>query len=188
MFVMHESSRRLCCRAAFLLLCLAPTVCVLAWSLFIHTPVHRAWQTAVWRAELSNRLGVTVRIGKVTSPKAGRTLFEGLEFFDPETNALLARVRAVETARHDGGWVMLASHVELPTHQLTQLADVFHSRVLRQPPRAGGSLELVASEVTLSAADVAAETFHDVRVSIDTGDDGSQARIEFRVAGKRCSP
>ena len=180
---MHESHRRLCCRAAFLLLCLAPTVCVLAWSVFLQTPAHRAWQIAAWQTELSHRLGVTVRIGGVSAPQAGRTLFDGLELFDPETDAPLASVRAVEAAHNGRGWVLLASHVELPAYQLSQLAAVFHDRVLRQPPRDGGSWELIAGEVTLSAADVPAETFQDVRVSIESTDDGSQAKIEFRVAG-----
>src|SRR5688572_22789074 len=105
MFAMHESTRRLCCRAAFLLLCVMPTSAVLLSAAIVYTYWYDIWQSRVWQEDLLPQQGVSVRIGRVNAIQHSRIIFEQVECIDPETDVSLSRVRAVEASYDHRGWM-----------------------------------------------------------------------------------
>jgi hypothetical protein len=92
MFNLHETSRIVLCRAAFLALCLAPTCGVAAWCLAVNLP---AFRHAHERA-IGQRLGWDARLDEAAAPRPGLTLYQGLELTDPQTGERLAQAPFVE--------------------------------------------------------------------------------------------
>lgn len=71
---MHESTQRLLCRAAFLLVCVAPTFCTLAWIAYRHSDL----ATAAVEHRLSERIGLRCHIDRYYNPRPDLHVFEGL--------------------------------------------------------------------------------------------------------------
>ncbi len=92
MFWLHETTKIRICRRSFIALCVLPTCAVLAWCSLVHLPVYRR----AHEQALARRFGWHARIAKVSTPRPGMTLYEGLELSDPETAQLLARFPFVE--------------------------------------------------------------------------------------------
>ena len=96
---MHDRTRRLVCRVAFLALGVLPAAGVLAWSGWRGG----AWHQRVCAAELSRTVGLQVSCNAVSYPRPGIVLYQGVELSDPETAAPLARMRFLETGRRQHG-------------------------------------------------------------------------------------
>ncbi|MEX0791836.1 MAG: hypothetical protein WD045_01780 [Pirellulaceae bacterium] len=71
---MHESTQRLLCRAAFLLVCVAPTFCTLAWIAYRHSDM----ATAAVEHRLSERIGLRCHLDRYYNPRPDLHVFEGL--------------------------------------------------------------------------------------------------------------
>ncbi len=180
---MHEKTRRNFCRCGFLLFCVLPTVILLCSA---------AWRAMPGRlreieARLSERLGLTVAIDKVSYPRPGTTLLSGVKLCDPETGAEVARLRLLEAVERDGGYVLIASQPEIDGQRLGRLWRLLERQLLDRPAQrpgdgASGKLRWIAGEVTLRG-EQASWTFTDVRGAIEMGAEGPQAAVEFRVAG-----
>ena len=93
MFRLHESTRRQICTAAFMGLCLLPTLGVCAWAIARRLP----WDRANEEARLSTALGVAVSIESMTHTVPGAVRYKGLKLTDPETGLALLRCDELET-------------------------------------------------------------------------------------------
>jgi len=181
MFSLREKTIIKLCRAAFLLLCVAPTLWVLLWAVSIRLPSFRhAHEQAI-----ANRSGLVAEIGSVTTPLPGMLLYEGLELSDPATGAILARMPFVEVR-----WHGQRVEVQLPYPAMVngQAADVawqlLRDRARRLP--AWADVDFAAENLTLHLAE-GDQTLTALSGRLEAKADVWRMELEFRraVAGSK---
>jgi hypothetical protein len=178
---MHDSTRRLICRFAFLALCLAPSGSLSAWIVYRATPVHAWRENACWARTIYETTGLLAKVESVRQPTQSRTLLENVALSDPDGGGLIARIRVVELAETDHGIVAIASQPEIEAHQLHRLGQLLYQRVLRGPlPEQ--QFQLLSGELTLHA-ESGASTASDVRCLVTSDQQHVEATIEFMLAG-----
>lgn len=178
---MHDSTRRILCRLAFLALCLAPSGSLCAWIAYRATPMH-AWQEqAFWTESIYQTTGLLAEVDRIRHPTQSRTLLEDVTLTDPDGGALVARIRVVEFADTDHGIVAIASQPEIQAHQLRRLGQLLYQRVLRGP-RHTQQFQLLSGELTLHGAS-GASTASDVRCLVAADQGKVEATIDFLLAG-----
>src|SRR4051794_10632228 len=106
MFSLRETTRTRLCRCAFAALCLLPTLVIASWCIAIRTPGYRRSHEQA----LTAALGLDARLTKVSAPRAGTWLYEGLELADPDSGQLLARVPSVEVHLRDEAVEVRVTH------------------------------------------------------------------------------
>jgi len=187
MFPMHDHSRRLLCRAAWLLLGVGPLLAVSYWCL----GRHGANQTAAEAQRLSRQLGVNVVLADLRHVLPGTLRYEGVALVDPESGQTLIRCRSIESRVHA---LPDAQHVSRPTLQLTcsepelsadgctELARLLD--LVMQSRLALGDLNLCLTlgDVTIRAG-TATHQLSDVKATVETVSGGIQAEMKFRLAG-----
>ena len=178
---MHERTRRQVCRAGFLLFAAVPTVATVLWAAAVHSPGYVAAQRGRWQAALERHLGLTITIDAIEYPQPGLTRLQRVQIFDPESGALLATVRSLDTAVIENGRFAYLAHSEIAEGALPRLAAAFSEHVLVQWPQ-GGQLKLVAGEVTLSVPDRDA-TLRDLRCTVEGPVTGPTCRLQFSLPG-----
>ncbi len=92
MFRLYDSTRREICMAAFIGLCLLPTLGVCAWAIARRLP----WDRANEEARLSTELGVAVSVESIAHTVPGVVRYTGLKLTDPETGLALLRCDELE--------------------------------------------------------------------------------------------
>ena len=187
MFRLHDSTRRRVSLTAFLLLCVLPTVIVLAWGIARRLPGHVRSEAE----RLSTHLGVKVTLTGLRHPRPGVVVYEGLDLADPETQQLMLRCQELEAAwkepaeeedRSQPVLVLRASEPVIEEAELNQLWKLLR-RVLTCR---GGWQEIdvraTAGGLTLGSGENSA-TLTDLEGRIDTFSTGVQAEVAFRLAG-----
>ncbi len=182
---MHDRTRRMICRTAFLAICVVPTIGVFAWSSSRVNP----GRTAESAAELSRDVGLKVSLVGVSYPRPGVSLYDGVELADPETAAPLARMRFLEVAESNSATAIVASQPVLDAEQFGRLWQAVAER-LRRGIGAGKPTRLAAREVTLewsgSSPGGDSQTLTDVLAELAAkleGQHETTASLSFRLAG-----
>ncbi|MFM7070168.1 MAG: hypothetical protein ACKO38_00035 [Planctomycetota bacterium] len=178
---MHETSRRFCCRAGFLLGCLLPTLVVVSWIGYQRTSWFREREREAWRAALVRHLGVDVALDAVTHPEPLVTRLENVLLTDPETGRQLASAKRVELGREDGGWVAFLGDAEVPYSQLSRFQEIAQPLLWRRAGYGAPVWQVVIGSLQLTGGP-AAHTLLDVRMFGEVAE-GPQVRIDFRLAG-----
>ena len=181
MFSLHETTKIYLCRAAFVALCIVPTLAVLARSAIVHLPGY----TREHERAIAAELGLHAQLAKASSPRPGTMLYESLELSDPETRQPLARLPWVEV-RTVGSVV----HVKLPFPVMingTRLDAL--GRTARDAARQGRSwrdVRLRAQNLTVHLGD-GDQSFTDLDGHIETTDEHARFKLNFRrsVVGER---
>jgi hypothetical protein len=188
MFPLYEHTRRQICMAAFLGLCVLPTVVVAGWSLARRLP----WHKQAEQQRLSQELGLDVSIESMKHTRPGVVRYTGFRLTDPETGQELFRCSEL-TAR----WtsfpdkhgrtrpvvVLAAIQAESATGAWPRLQDMLRRRLECQSGRPEIDIRLTADPWTLHDGN---ET-QVLRISsADTGiglmENGIQAQLAFRFA------
>jgi len=173
---LHESTRRRLCRTGFWALCIAPTLLVAGWIVSVRSDRFRqAHEQAI-----SVQTGLKANLAKVTCPRPGHTLYEGLELADAETGELLLSIRILEVADDGESLSLTCSQPEIHGGRLDSCGQVL-LRQLRSDnlPKA---LHISAGELTLHGPG-GARTFTDVEARLESAATGPQAAVSFRLAG-----
>ncbi len=178
---MHETSRRFCCRAGFLLGCFLPTLVVVSWISYQRTSWYREREREAWRAALVRHLGVDVALDAVTHPEPLVTRLENVLLTDPETGRQLASAKRVELGKEDGGWVAFLGDAEVPYAQLARFQEIAQPLLWRRAGYGAPVWQVVIGSLQLTGGP-AAHTMLDVRMFGD-GASGPQVRVDFRLAG-----
>lgn len=178
---MHDATRRIICRIAFVALCLVPTIAVCAWVVYRATPIH-AWRVrAAWERAIFDRTGLLASIECVRRPNLQRTLLDGVTLLDPDGNKQVASIRVVEVSETAHGMVVNCSQPEINQGQLARLGDAFHRRLIRGPTLPA-PLRVTIGEVTLKTA-TSASTLSDVNCVVGRRGQSVHGSIEFWLAG-----
>ena len=104
---MHESTRRLLCRVAFLLGCVVPTMCTLSWITYRQS----SWSVAAVEAELSDTIGLKCRIAKYYNPKPSKWVFEQVRLERAGSDAVFFPVLKAELV--DETWLFSADEAHV---------------------------------------------------------------------------
>jgi hypothetical protein len=122
MFALHETTRRRACRAAFVALCIAPTVATAGWIADHWRPGR---QTALMR-ELSDRLEVNVELVGVAAPRPATVRTRAVNLCDPSSGALLGTAQGVHVQRTSRGQIVSINEGTITVVQLKWLAEELH--------------------------------------------------------------
>lgn len=178
---MHESTRRLLCRMAFLLLCLLPTAGVVVWVGVTRSSIYQRARLVRWEDELSRQWGLNVTLRAISEPRRGVTLLDGARVADPETGATIAAIRQIEIGQHRGQRVIIAAQPELQGDQIDRLWSAFHERFLRSSWTGAPVVLVHVGELTIHRENRGrSTTLADVRCRMEGAAEGPQVSFEFR--------
>jgi hypothetical protein len=93
---MHDRLRKNCCRLIFLLAVAAPTVSMLTWGLARNTSLVASQTRLYWQQQLTEMLGMQVRLTAVETPRPGLTVLQSLQLSDRETGVPCGTIATVE--------------------------------------------------------------------------------------------
>jgi len=118
MFALHETTRRRVCRAAFIALCIVPTVATAAWIIDRRLPSHSTRQLA----RLSGLLEARAAMVGYGEPRPGVQRCSGIMLSDSTTGHQLVALTGARLHRRDGAWSLGAESAAVETEQLAALA------------------------------------------------------------------
>lgn len=186
MFQLHDRTRRQLGLLAFVMLCLVPTVIVLASGVVWRLP-HQAGREA---DRLSSLLGLQVSLQKVEYPRPGVIRYAGLELTDAETGKTVLRSSQLETQWHTATGkqerahpclILTATDPQLEADGLAQVWRLVHEVLTCRADRAGIDVRLSSAQLTLRLDDSPLKLV-DVRGSLDARSEGTMADVHFRLA------
>jgi hypothetical protein len=179
-FSLHDRTRRLVCRSAFLALGVLPALGVLAWSSILSgTSQRRSCE-----AGLAQASGLRAAVQRVAYPRPGITLYEGVELSDAETGAPLVRCRFLEAGGADGITACIVAQPEFDTLRLGEFWRLLQAK-LRQADGIRQLVRISASEATLHWP-AGSQTLSECLAQLDLPGPPDAPRIailSFRVAG-----
>lgn len=178
---MHDSTRRIICRLAFVALCVVPCGTLSAWIAYRATPIHARREHASWTDAIYESSGLLAEVDEVKHPTQSRTILEGLTLRDPDSDRIIARIRILEFAETDQGIVAIASQPEVEPNEFQRLGRLLQQRVLRGP-RPQRQFQLLTSELTIHG-DEMASTARDVRCLVASSQDRVEVTMDFTLAG-----
>ncbi len=178
---MHETTRRLICRAVFLIVCLVPTLGLFAWVGFTRSSPYQTARRRAWQQQLSQEWGLEVTLERLRTPTRGVYLLDRVRLADPETGERLVEIRQLELGRYQDEWLLRAAQPELKGEHILRLWEAFHERFLRAEPSRLRRAQLTCGELTISRTDgQGATTLSDVRFRLLLAAEGPQVTFEFR--------
>ncbi len=154
MFPLYDHTRRKICVAAFLGLCVLPTLAVAGWGLARHLPWHRQSE----EQRLGQELGLDVSIESIRHTLPGVVHYTGLKLADPETGQELFRcaeldVRWTSLTDSQGqtrpAIVLAATQAESAVGTWQRLNEVLCRRLECQGGRPEVEVRVTADQLTL---------------------------------------
>lgn len=121
---MHESTRRLLCRVAFLLGCVVPTICTLSWIAYRQS----SWSVAAVEDQLSETIGLKCHISKYYNPKPTKWVFEDVRLERAGSDAVVFPALKAELV--DNTWQLSADEVEVDWASRHRLWETLQEGVL----------------------------------------------------------
>lgn len=144
---MHESTRRLLCRIAFLLGCVVPTLCTLSWIMYRQS----AWSIAAVEDHLSDTIGLKCQIARYYNPKPTKWVFEDVHLQRAGEDAVFVPVLKAELV--DDTWQLSADSAQVAWASRHRLWEAVQEGMLLK--RSGKqALELSVTEVQFQEIDL----------------------------------
>lgn len=172
---MHEGTRQVICRLAFLFGCFLPTLMVLSWCASHYLP----GRAEAARQQLADRLGLEVELAEVTYPRPGVIAYLGVRLADPELGETLMTFGKLEVTRTGDHVSLVATQSEVARAGFEKLWELLQ-RQLRL--RDMETLRLRAAQVDYRQGDTV-HRLTDLQTRLDATDSGAQAVVAWRVAG-----
>lgn len=189
MFALHDRVRRGICVAGFLLLCVTPTVAVLAWAAVWSSP----WHVRTEARRIGRQLGMDVELGRVEHLRPGAVRLGDVVLCDCEEPGAVLRCDHLEaewkTRKDKSGvsrrvLVLRAPAAEFDAERLPALEKLAR-RMLEL--RAGNlDFDVWFSAATLSPrSSRPTEPLHDVRGAVQTVEGSTEARFQFHPSNQK---
>jgi hypothetical protein len=182
MFALHETTRRIVCRTAFIALCVAPTLAVGAWIGERHWPGRKGRIAQ----ELGQRAGVHVKLDDWRTPRPGLVRSSGMVVSDPRTALALADVAGVEVRTSSSTRLFSIERATIECEELKLIATRVYAWLTNLPAQDQevriGALELKAGAARFSLNNVQGHVQRDSSGRL-------QAQLSgFSVGGKSTDP
>jgi len=187
MFPLYDHTRRQICMAAFLGLCVLPTLAVTAWSIARRLP----WHKQAEEQRLSQELGLDVAIESMKHEQPGVVRYAGLKLTDPETGQKLfgcTEVAATWTSMTDShgqtrpAIKLAVTQAESATSGWERLYEVLRRRLECQGGRPETEVRVTADRWTLHSGD-ASQVLQDIEGGIGLMSNGIHAQLAFQLPG-----
>jgi hypothetical protein len=146
---MTDPAKLVLCRAAFVVLCLCPTLAVAGWIMQRSLPGVVSADRDEWRRELSQRFGADVACSRVEYPSYDVAALVDVVFRDEETGAPLAHCPAIEITRLGSGLRIDLYQPVVEAAALPRLREILETRLLRSTLAQGAACEVHARDLTL---------------------------------------
>ncbi|MEI8374510.1 MAG: hypothetical protein WCJ35_16925 [Planctomycetota bacterium] len=191
MFPLHDRTRRQICMAAFLGLCVLPTLVVTGWSIARHLP----WHKQAEEQRISQELGLNVSIEAMRRTLPGVVRYTGVKLTDPETGQELLRcteLSATWTSMTDSSGktrpaiVLAATQAESVVRGWERLHEVLRRRLECQAGQPEIEVRITADQWTLRSGDES-QVFQAIEGGIGLMSNGIQAQLAFRLPGVNSS-
>ena len=174
---MHERTRLAVARLLFVFCCAVPTFTIASAVLVTFTPWYHNYRRTNWETALSQRLGVTVKIGRVEFPAPAMIRFRDVVLLQPETGANVATVHVADWVTIDGESAMRLSQPELQSAMLPFAWRVIHERFLCQPQWTSTPLRVAADDLTIHSR-TGSMTMRDVDAWLRPVETGVEAMVQ----------
>ena len=184
---LHDRTRRKICIAAFFAVCILPTCCLFAWGVSRQGP----WHASSYAQRLESRLGLKVSIDDVEHLLPGVVRYMGVRLCDPESGEVVADFHRIDTRRQDvqdrplPALVLVADSARISPERFDGMLRLLNRVLARRMTRDEVDLRLVIGELKLQSdennTDGGTTTLRDVRGSLQTVENGSQAEFNFRL-------
>ncbi len=176
MFPRTFHTRRLACRAVFMVACLVPTTALVVYGAWRATPFHHS----AIRQALADALAVRVTIAQVEHPRPGVTRIEGLELADPESDQRLLRIDLLEVRQSGNRYVLSAAKATLDTTRAARLYEELHRRLAAGDDAVSWQVEI--DEFTLLGKQ-SSPTQVELTAHGSMGSSGPVVEARFRLVG-----
>jgi hypothetical protein len=180
---MPDLSRRILCRVAFILLCIAPTICVGMYAVMTHWRRERAELYRFWETRILQETGFQATLGAIEPGKRGDIVFLDLVLSDPETKDEVVRARRVHVApAGKRGWVIEVAYPELAAQRVSRLWEPLYDRLRASRGPGDWSGLISANHVTLRRGEQA-DSLAQFECQFGAGPSGGFAQLEFLLEG-----
>lgn len=176
MAALHETTRRTLCRIAFLMLCVVPTFCTVAWCVASSLPARKTDAEAL----LGSLTELVVEIDELSYPQPGVTLCRGIELSDPESQRILAHIDWAEHRTATEGSILVLSNVEVDATRLDRFAALIQRQLKLLHTSSAAPLRWTAEQVTLGA-ESGSTTLARVAGEIAVGDTTTRVAMRFAL-------
>jgi hypothetical protein len=187
MFPLYDHTRRQICMAAFLALCVLPTLAVTAGSIARHLP----WHKQAEEQRLGQELGLDVSIESMQHTLPGVVRYTGLKLTDPETGQELfrcAELAATWTSMTDShgqtrpAIVLAAARADTAASAWERLHEALRRRLECQGGRPEIEVRVTADQLTLHNGDDS-QVLQVIEGGLGLMPGGIQAQLAFRLPG-----
>jgi hypothetical protein len=191
MFPLYDHTRRQICTAAFLGLCVLPTLAVTGWCIARRLP----WHKQAEEQRLSQELGLEVSIESMRHTLPGVVRYQGLKLADPETGQELLRcseLAATWTSMTDSNGqtrpaiVLAATQAESATSAWPRLHEALRRQLECQGGRPEIEIRVTADQWKLHDGDES-QVLQTVEGGVGLMPNGIQAQLAFRLPGAHAS-
>jgi len=189
MFALHDRVRRRICVAGFILLCVVPTVAVLAWAAAWSLP----WHVRAEARRIGRQLGMEITLARVEHLRPGAVRLGGVVLRDCEEPGAVLRCDAVDaelkTLKDKTGatrrvLVLRTATAEVNADRLPAIGKLTR-RLLEL--RAGNlDLDVWCAAGTIDLRSTGpAEHLSDVRGTVQTIESGTEAQLQFSLSDQK---
>jgi hypothetical protein len=178
---MHESSRKLLCRALVFCCAVLPTFATLAWVVWSQTPFNAYWQAAHWQGRLEQQLGVDVRLETAVSLSPRLHRLRAMTWLHPETKSTIGTADEVWVTTYDQGCQIEIKTLDLATDELATAISWLHDQLLCRAGTVAINSRITIAKLRLNYGDVFSE-FQDVQLDWKTGEQQSVVILKAKPA------
>lgn len=178
MFALSYTTRCLVCRAAFLAVCVVPTMAVLLYAGWIRHPAHLAG----YERRLETRLRMSASIAAVEQIQPGRMLLHNVELRRRTSGRWLFRTPKLETGSNEATLVLIASHVDLSGDCWAHLVDLLEEHAAGS----NDTVALSASRVNWHCGQQVTQ-LEQLVARLQQGESGPVCELRFRLQDRRAA-
>lgn len=176
---MHESLRKLLCRAAVLLGAVLPTLFTVIWVLWSQTPFCTHYQAAYWQQQISHELGLQVEVQAAISLSPRRYRLRSIEWKHPETQQRIGFADEVCLTPYDQGYLVEIKNLDIEADELTRAMDWLHAHLLCRSSTEPRYYRIETKQMRLGQGTLI-HSFEDVSLEYKTAEQESAIALKAR--------
>ena len=162
----------------FAAVCILPTTSLLAYALWLKTPLHRHHQADGF----SRQTGTSISLGELTYPAPGVTRLRNVTLTHAQTGEELAQIRELEIQRDGNCLVIHAAQPQLAATNMDELWRQLQQQLLEDSFPACDSIQLIASDVTVTAVG-SSQSYSLVEANYSSSTDQRTLNVLYKLAG-----
>lgn len=177
-YQLHETTQRLLCRLAFVLLGFMPLIACSLFAAAQYFPGYQRWRAEQAESWLAQQLGLDVEIAAVESKSPTHYALHGVRFIHPESRAAIGRVRQIDVQLRRGQRLVHMREPELEGRQLAATWKIVHDWFLCRPQRYAHMAAFTMDQLTVRGM-LDVDTISDIAVKMLPSENALLLEIDF---------